>query len=45
MLDVVATSEAPRRLYEREGWRDVGTVIAVFNDGFSVEEVVYLAPG
>ena len=45
VLDVVATSEAPRRLYEREGWRDVGTVLAVYGDGaFSVEEAVYVAP-
>jgi GNAT superfamily N-acetyltransferase len=44
VLDVVATSEAPRRLYEREGWRHVGTVVAVFNEGFSVEEAVYVAP-
>ena len=43
VLDVVATFEAPRRLYRREGWRDVGTVLAVY-DGFSVEEAVYLAP-
>ncbi|HUP87398.1 MAG TPA: GNAT family N-acetyltransferase [Acidimicrobiales bacterium] len=44
VLDVVATFEPPRALYEREGWRDVGTVLAVY-DGFSVEEAVYLAPG
>ena len=44
VLDVVATSAGPRRLYEREGWRDVGTVLAVFTDGFSVDEAVYVAP-
>ena len=44
ILDVVATSAAPRALYEREGWRDVGTVRAVFGDGFSVDEAVYVAP-
>lgn len=43
ILDVVATSVAPRALYEREGWRDVGTVRAVFDD-FSVDEAVYVAP-
>jgi GNAT superfamily N-acetyltransferase len=44
ILDVVASSAAPRALYEREGWRDAGTVVAVFGDGFSVEEAVYIAP-
>ena len=44
ILDVVAASLAPRSLYEREGWRDVGTVRAVFGDGFSVVEAVYVAP-
>ena len=44
ILDVVATSAGPRALYEREGWRDVGTVTAVFSDGFSIDETVYVAP-
>ena len=43
VLDVVATNQAPRRLYEREGWRDIGNVVAVYGD-YSVEEAVYVAP-
>ena len=44
VLDVVATFEAPRALYEREGWRNVGTVVAEYGDDYAVEEVVYVAP-
>jgi hypothetical protein len=44
VLDVVETFAAPRALHEREGWRDVGVVEAVFSEGFSVREVVYAAP-
>ena len=44
ILDVVTHHEAAIRLYDACGWVRVGLVTSTFEEGFSVDEFVYLAP-
>lgn len=43
-LDVVTSYAAAIALYEREGWRRVGTIIVAMPDGVPVDEYVYVGP-
>jgi GNAT superfamily N-acetyltransferase len=44
ILDVVAESEAPIRLYEKAGWTSVGKVTVTFGQSGPIEEFVFLGP-
>jgi GNAT superfamily N-acetyltransferase len=44
ILDVVAESEAPIRLYEKAGWTCVGKVTVTFGQSGPIDEFVYLGP-
>ena len=44
MLDVVTRHTAAIALYERAGWRRLGTVAFTMPDGSELEEYVYCAP-
>jgi GNAT superfamily N-acetyltransferase len=44
ILDVVAASEAPRRLYEKAGWTCVGQVTVTFGQSGPIDEFVFLGP-
>jgi GNAT superfamily N-acetyltransferase len=43
-LDVVTSYAAAIALYEREGWRRVGTITVAMPDGDPVDEYVYVGP-
>jgi GNAT superfamily N-acetyltransferase len=44
ILDVVAGSEAPIRLYEKAGWTCVGKVTVTFGQSGPIDEFVFLGP-
>jgi GNAT superfamily N-acetyltransferase len=44
ILDVVAQSEAPIRLYENAGWTSVGKVTVTFGQSGPIDELVFLGP-
>jgi GNAT superfamily N-acetyltransferase len=44
ILDVVAESEAPIRLYEKAGWTCVGKVTVTFGRSGPIDELVFLGP-
>jgi GNAT superfamily N-acetyltransferase len=44
ILDVVAGSEAPIRLYEKAGWTCVGKVTVTFGRSGPIDEFVFLGP-
>lgn len=45
ILDVVERFTPAHALYERAGWRRVGTVVVALADGTSIDEAVYVGPG
>lgn len=45
VLDVMTKDTAAIRLYERLGWRRIGTVTHTFGDGHETPAVCYVAPG
>ena len=44
ILDVVAGSEAPIRLYEKAGWTCAGQVTVTFGQSGPIDELVFLGP-
>ncbi len=45
MLDVAVAHETAVVMYDRLGWRRIGTVTSTFFGGQALDEYVYLAPG
>lgn len=43
-LDVVMSYAAAITLYERAGWRRIGTITVAMPDGARIDEYVYVAP-
>lgn len=44
VLDVVERFTPAHALYERSGWRRVGSVVVALADGTSIDEAVYVGP-
>ena len=44
VLDVVTKNTAAMALYESMGWARVGTAVVQFQDGSTLDEVVYIGP-